>query len=184
MQKLCYVIFLLILYWPVFIKIVGYTDRMGPPKYQSWKSRRRRGRFSITSPKSISLSLTFYMKILYTLRIQILFLWWNGFQNPCCRPPNIILMLVFFFLLLHENNNIYYGNCVMHQDARVLVGSKKEPLDIKVAMSNSFGFGGHNSSILFAHYYKTDLNIFALVVLWSKYIIRNTPVVKVCRFCH
>ncbi|KAH6779176.1 fatty acid biosynthesis 1 [Perilla frutescens var. hirtella] len=35
-------------------------------------------------------------------------------------------------------------------DTNVLVGSTKERLDIKVALSNSFGFGGHNSSILFA----------------------------------
>ncbi|KAL6496449.1 Protein TRANSPORT INHIBITOR RESPONSE 1 [Orobanche gracilis] len=35
-------------------------------------------------------------------------------------------------------------------DASVLVGSTKERLDVKVALSNSFGFGGHNSSILFA----------------------------------
>ncbi|XP_072980886.1 3-oxoacyl-[acyl-carrier-protein] synthase II, chloroplastic-like [Typha angustifolia] len=37
-------------------------------------------------------------------------------------------------------------------DASILVGSTKERLDVKVALSNSFGFGGHNSSILFAPY--------------------------------
>ncbi|NP_001292950.1 3-oxoacyl-[acyl-carrier-protein] synthase II, chloroplastic precursor [Jatropha curcas] len=35
-------------------------------------------------------------------------------------------------------------------DTNVLVGPKKERLDVKVALSNSFGFGGHNSSIVFA----------------------------------
>ncbi|KAI5674186.1 hypothetical protein M9H77_14550 [Catharanthus roseus] len=37
-------------------------------------------------------------------------------------------------------------------DTNLLVGPKKEKLNIKVALSNSFGFGGHNSSILFAPY--------------------------------
>ncbi|KAM3321232.1 3-oxoacyl-OS-acyl-carrier-protein [Capsicum chacoense] len=37
-------------------------------------------------------------------------------------------------------------------DTNILVSSKKERLDVKVALSNSFGFGGHNSSILFAPY--------------------------------
>ncbi|CAN0839541.1 3-oxoacyl-[acyl-carrier-protein] synthase II, chloroplastic [Linum grandiflorum] len=35
---------------------------------------------------------------------------------------------------------------------RVLVGPKKERLNVKAALSNSFGFGGHNSSIIFAPY--------------------------------
>ncbi|KAK1287479.1 hypothetical protein QJS10_CPB19g01959 [Acorus calamus] len=37
-------------------------------------------------------------------------------------------------------------------DTKVLVGPKKERLNVKVGLSNSFGFGGHNSSILFAPY--------------------------------
>ncbi|KAL9460702.1 hypothetical protein AB3S75_003831 [Citrus x aurantiifolia] len=49
---------------------------------------------------------------------------------------------------IHPNINL--ENPDKDVDTRVLVGPKKERLDIKVAMSNSFGFGGHNSSILFA----------------------------------
>ncbi|XP_050381363.1 3-oxoacyl-[acyl-carrier-protein] synthase II, chloroplastic-like [Argentina anserina] len=49
---------------------------------------------------------------------------------------------------VHPNINIESPDAVV--DMNVLVGSKKEKLDIKVALSNSFGFGGHNSSILFA----------------------------------
>ncbi|XP_024516335.1 3-oxoacyl-[acyl-carrier-protein] synthase II, chloroplastic isoform X2 [Selaginella moellendorffii] len=34
----------------------------------------------------------------------------------------------------------------------VIVGANKQKLDVKVALSNSFGFGGHNSSVIFAPY--------------------------------
>ncbi|XP_009336709.3 3-oxoacyl-[acyl-carrier-protein] synthase II, chloroplastic-like [Pyrus x bretschneideri] len=51
---------------------------------------------------------------------------------------------------IHPNINL--ENPDKSVDMNVLVGPKKEKLDIKVALSNSFGFGGHNSSILFAPY--------------------------------
>lgn len=51
---------------------------------------------------------------------------------------------------IHPNINL--ENPEKGVDVNVLVGSKKERLDVKVALSNSFGFGGHNSSILFAPY--------------------------------
>ncbi len=31
----------------------------------------------------------------------------------------------------------------------IIVGAEKQSMDVNVALSNSFGFGGHNSSILF-----------------------------------
>ncbi|KAI3524846.1 hypothetical protein L1887_03513 [Cichorium endivia] len=49
---------------------------------------------------------------------------------------------------VHPNMNL--ENPEKGVDTNVLVGPKKERMDIKVALSNSFGFGGHNSSILFA----------------------------------
>ncbi|KAI4380313.1 hypothetical protein MLD38_006518 [Melastoma candidum] len=51
---------------------------------------------------------------------------------------------------IHPNINL--ENPDKGLDTSILVGSKKERLDVKVAMSNSFGFGGHNSSLLFAPY--------------------------------
>lgn len=47
---------------------------------------------------------------------------------------------------------MYNDSNISIQDISVLVGPKKERLEVKVALSNSFGFGGHNSSILFAPY--------------------------------
>lgn len=34
-------------------------------------------------------------------------------------------------------------------DMDVIVRNSKQHLDVNVALSNSFGFGGHNSSIMF-----------------------------------
>ncbi|XP_038987461.1 3-oxoacyl-[acyl-carrier-protein] synthase II, chloroplastic-like isoform X2 [Phoenix dactylifera] len=51
---------------------------------------------------------------------------------------------------VHPNINL--ENPEKSVDMNVLVGSRRERLDVKVALSNSFGFGGHNSSILFAPY--------------------------------
>ncbi|KAK9075935.1 hypothetical protein SSX86_004265 [Deinandra increscens subsp. villosa] len=49
---------------------------------------------------------------------------------------------------VHPNVNLDHPD--KDVDMNVLVGQKREKLDIKVALSNSFGFGGHNSSVLFA----------------------------------
>lgn len=49
---------------------------------------------------------------------------------------------------VHPNLNLENPEKIV--DVGVLVGSKKERCEVKVALSNSFGFGGHNSSILFA----------------------------------
>ncbi|CAL9027505.1 unnamed protein product [Prunus brigantina] len=51
---------------------------------------------------------------------------------------------------IHPNINL--ENPDEGVDTKLLVGPKKERLDVKVALSNSFGFGGHNSSVLFAPY--------------------------------
>ncbi|KAK3147003.1 hypothetical protein QOZ80_3BG0276490 [Eleusine coracana subsp. coracana] len=49
---------------------------------------------------------------------------------------------------IHPNINL--DNPEKNVDVSMLVGPQKEKCDVKVALSNSFGFGGHNSSILFA----------------------------------
>ncbi|KAL3839243.1 hypothetical protein ACJIZ3_023834 [Penstemon smallii] len=51
---------------------------------------------------------------------------------------------------IHPNINLEFPGDGL--DINMLVGPKKEHLEVKVALSNSFGFGGHNSSILFAPY--------------------------------
>ncbi|KAJ7979206.1 3-oxoacyl-[acyl-carrier-protein] synthase [Quillaja saponaria] len=51
---------------------------------------------------------------------------------------------------VHPNINLENPDASV--DTKLLVGVKKERLNIKAALSNSFGFGGHNSSILFAPY--------------------------------
>lgn len=51
---------------------------------------------------------------------------------------------------IHPNINL--ENPDEGVDTNLLVGPKKERLQVKAALSNSFGFGGQNSSIIFAPY--------------------------------
>ena len=51
---------------------------------------------------------------------------------------------------LHPNKNLEDPDEGVRTD--LLVGTTKEKLKVKVALSNSFGFGGHNSAVLFAAY--------------------------------
>ena len=52
--------------------------------------------------------------------------------------------------LLHPNLNL--DDPEEGVDLNVVVGKMQEAADVDIALSNSFGFGGHNSSILFKCY--------------------------------
>ncbi|CAN4094558.1 unnamed protein product [Withania somnifera] len=75
-------------------------------------------------------------------------------QNPELRVNSTKSMIGHLLAIrtgwVHPNLNL--ENPDVGVDMSIIVGSKKERLDIKVALSNSFGFGGHNSAILFAPY--------------------------------
>ena len=51
---------------------------------------------------------------------------------------------------VHPNINL--ENPEDDVDMEMLVGAKREKLDVNVALSNSFGFGGHNSSVVFGKF--------------------------------
>lgn len=51
---------------------------------------------------------------------------------------------------LHPNLNL--DDPEDEVDLSVIVGGAAQPLDVNVALSNSFGFGGHNSCIMFKKY--------------------------------
>ncbi|PPR93453.1 hypothetical protein GOBAR_AA27213 [Gossypium barbadense] len=78
---------------------------------------------------------------------------------------------------VHPNINL--ENPDQEVDTNVLVGPKKERLNVKAALSNSFGFGGHNSSIIFAPY-KKSVNIGQLHRAEDSrnLVYRQTPVRK------
>ena len=48
---------------------------------------------------------------------------------------------------MHPNLNLDAPEAAVDLD--VVVGATKQAVDIDVALSNSFGFGGHNSCIMF-----------------------------------
>lgn len=64
------------------------------------------------------------------------------FATPCpplpLRPPAGFV---------HPNLNLETPEEAV--DLGVLVGAEKQALEVDVALSNSFGFGGHNSCIMF-----------------------------------
>ena len=55
------------------------------------------------------------------------------------------------------------------QDMNVLVGDKKERLDINIALSNSLAFRGQNSSIVFAFYNNLTLSARFIYILRSNF---------------
>ena len=65
---------------------------------------------------------------------------WACGSEGCCLPHSCAGML-------HPTINV--DNPEDEVDMGVIVGAQKQAMDVNVALSNSFGFGGHNSSILF-----------------------------------
>jgi len=59
-------------------------------------------------------------------------------------------MPLFLAGFLHPNLNL--DNPEEEADTNILVGKEKQAADIDVALSNSFGFGGHNSCLMFRKY--------------------------------
>lgn len=58
-------------------------------------------------------------------------------KTPCTRPAGFV----------HPTLNM--DDPEESVDLSVIVGAEKQRLDVNVALSNSFGFGGHNSGVLF-----------------------------------
>ncbi|KAG1366411.1 3-oxoacyl-[acyl-carrier-protein] synthase II, chloroplastic [Cocos nucifera] len=82
------------------------------------------------------------------LRLECTFWAIQGYCVTCAKTRNDNKAIRTGWV--HPNVNL--DNPDENVDVNKLVGSNKERLDVKVALSNSFGFGGHNSSILFAPY--------------------------------
>ena len=63
-------------------------------------------------------------------------------------------LVTLFWRIMSNESVVGILSFCQHMNAgyKLLVGPKKARLDVKVALSNSFGFGGHNSSVLFAPY--------------------------------
>lgn len=63
-------------------------------------------------------------------------------------PQNVDVWWLPYAGLLHPTINV--DNPEAEVDMSVIVGAEKQSMEVNVGLSNSFGFGGHNSSILFS----------------------------------
>lgn len=70
-------------------------------------------------------------------------------SHGCLTCPVVPATRRASIVTINERRPAFLQNPEDDLDLNFLIGSKKEKLEPRAALSNSFGFGGHNSAVVF-----------------------------------